>query len=614
MGMSRSTEVGLRVLAAVFVVGTVAVWVLVPQLLESAYAGTSRPLFNNLVSGREHRSLQDYMEILRSILILVSVFALAMSALAITLSVERGRQVIRGIAFFVAPTILLVIALAWVAIRAMASLDILHFGDVDEKIISAWLISDDETLYGSIFAHHGPLNYMIAHAVYVLTESKDLALYRIVQWCILGLCAIAVAASPILMHWRQRIYGASTFLILVAVLHPSWRGYELLYHMHGGMLFTTALSLLFLPLLLGFRIPSLAAGIAGSAMVAMVAAAYPFIVPLGFMFIATSLLLLAQGRLWSSTKELFIPVAIGAILMLMLVGAWLALNGDLVGYFVYHFYFNQVVYAPFIDFDPLLAFKQLARVFQPRFGWALWVLLIFSLWLFISLSTRQKGDLDSRARILLVIGTGAMLVAFLYLNPRDSTRIQMAALQVTSVGLFSLIAARGVALQSSTRVIPVWNIALPLLLFFLIALTQFTHLLGMLSRDAVIDLYAKASVATKIETIVDAVQSWVGPSEPIQALVFSPHWYLLTQRRPATGHFYYFPWQAAYSHAPILGKNIDICADLERVRPEVIVWGHWKVWGKYDLKDYEPCLYELITTQYEPIEGMPAELLRRRRR
>jgi hypothetical protein len=492
----------------------------------------------------------------------------------------------------------------------MASLDILHFGDVDQKIISAWLISDGETLYGSIFAHHGPLNYMIAHAVYVFSESKDLALYRIIQWVIIGLCAVAIAASPILMHWRQRIYAASTFLILVAVLHPSWRGYELLYNMHGGMLFTTALSLLFLPLLLGFRIPSLAAGIAGSAMVAMVAAAYPFVVPLGFLFIATSLLLLAQGRLWRSTKELFMPVVIGAILMLMLVGVWLALNGDLVGYFVYHFYFNQVVYAPFIDFDPLLAFKQFTRIGQLRFGWALLILLIFCLWLFMSISRRQKENINWRDRILLLIGSGVMLAAFLFLNPRDSFEFKMAALQVTSVALFSMFTARCVTLPSNESNIPVWNIALPLLLFFLIALTQFTHLLGMLSRD-VVEMKTKSSASAKMEIIIDAVQSWVGPSEPIQALVFNPHWYLLTGRRPASGHFYYFPWQAAYSRAPIMGKNIDICADLERVRPEVIIWDHWKVWGEYELKDYEPCLYELMITQYESVEGMPRALLRR---
>ncbi|MGA7305472.1 MAG: hypothetical protein WBW88_11380 [Rhodothermales bacterium] len=34
--------------------------------------------------------------------------------------------------------------------------------------------------------------------------------------------------------------------------------------------------------------------------------------------------------------------------------------------------------------------------------------------------------------------------------------------------------------------------------------------------------------------------------------------------------------------------------------------------GKYDLEDYEPCLYKLITTQYEPVAGLP-EVWRRKR-
>ena len=171
MEVTRSIEVVLRVLAGVFAVGSVAVWILIPQLLESAYAGTSWPLFNDLITGQEHRPLQDYLEIIRPTLILLSVYTLAMSALAITLSMKRGRQAVH----YIVPVILPVIALSWISIRAMASLDLPHFGDVDEKIIAAWLISDGERLYESIFAHHGPLNYMLAHAVYTFTESKELA-------------------------------------------------------------------------------------------------------------------------------------------------------------------------------------------------------------------------------------------------------------------------------------------------------------------------------------------------------------------------------------------------------------------------------------------------------
>ena len=615
MSMSRSIQFALRALAVAFAIGSLAAWIFVPRLVESAYSGTSWPFFNDLITGQDQHALSEYLDLVRRMLVLLSVIALAMSALAIALSIERGRQAIRGIGSLMALIILPVVAFSWVTIRAMASLDLGHFGDEDEKIVAAWLISDGERLYESIFAHHGPLNYMLAHAVYALTESKDLAPYRIVQWFILGLGGIAVAASPILTHWRQRIYAASTFLILAAILYPVWRGQLLLYHVHGGVLFTTAVSLLFLPLALGVRVPIFAAGIAGCAMAAMVAAAYPFVAPLALMFTSTSFLLLAQGELWRSTKELIIPILIGALLVLVLVGGWIVLHGDLVGYLVYHLYFNQEVYAPFINFDSLSVFKQLSRVAQPGFGWALWILLIFSFWLFISISARQKGNMHWRTHILAATGTVAMLAAFLYLNPRDTEELfKTAALQVTSMALFSIIAARGVTLKSSTRVFPVWNIALPLLLFFLIGVTQFTQLFGTLSRDAIAYKTEESAVSSKYdETIVDAIHSWVEPSGRIQALVFNPRWYLLTRRRPASGHYYYLPWQAAYSSNPILGKNIDVCADLEKIQPEVIIWDRWKVWGKYDLKDYEPCLYELITTQYESVEEMPAILRRSRR-
>jgi hypothetical protein len=97
----------------------------------------------------------------------------------------------------------------------------------------------------------------------------------------------------------------------------------------------------------------------------------------------------------------------------------------------------------------------------------------------------------------------------------------------------------------------------------------------------------------------------VPPDAPILATVFSPRWYLLARRLPSSGNYYYLPWQAAYNRDPVLGRQIDICADVDRDRPKVIVWDRWRVWERYSLEDYEPCLVERMRRDYLKIQRTP---------
>jgi hypothetical protein len=85
--------------------------------------------------------------------------------------------------------------------------------------------------------------------------------------------------------------------------------------------------------------------------------------------------------------------------------------------------------------------------------------------------------------------------------------------------------------------------------------------------------------------------------------VFLPRWYLLTERLPSSGAYYYLPWQAAYNRAPVLGYRLDPCADLERAPPKLIVWDRWPVWDRYDVADYAPCLVEIMQRDYVAVSG-----------
>jgi hypothetical protein len=77
--------------------------------------------------------------------------------------------------------------------------------------------------------------------------------------------------------------------------------------------------------------------------------------------------------------------------------------------------------------------------------------------------------------------------------------------------------------------------------------------------------------------------------------------YLKADRLPASGNLFYLPWQAEYNNSPKYGYKVDICSDIRMRRPAVIWFFNWRVWEKYSIDDYEPCVLSLIAAGYRPL-------------
>jgi hypothetical protein len=103
--------------------------------------------------------------------------------------------------------------------------------------------------------------------------------------------------------------------------------------------------------------------------------------------------------------------------------------------------------------------------------------------------------------------------------------------------------------------------------------------------------------------VYDFIRSITNQDDKVLSLVFNPSLYVKLGRLPASGHYYYFPWQAKYNRASVLDYKIDICKDIVANRPPVIWFDNWKVWGGYAIGKYEPCVPELITSRYTPLSG-----------
>jgi hypothetical protein len=70
----------VRTLAATLILSTVAAWIFIPRLIESAYQGASLDFLNAMISGQSARSLNEYLRVAQRMLVLLT----ALIAVAVT--------------------------------------------------------------------------------------------------------------------------------------------------------------------------------------------------------------------------------------------------------------------------------------------------------------------------------------------------------------------------------------------------------------------------------------------------------------------------------------------------------------------------------------------------
>ena len=213
------TNLGLRILSLVILAGTALAWWLMPRLLEAAYAGTAGPLLSGLIGGRDIHPLEFYAEQLRLLLILATLVAVPAGLLIGSSSFERARARIgTGITAVAAaaPLLLALLAGSWLLLRITGSLQLPLFGDAAEKVVAAWMLSTGGRLYADIYANHGPLSYLLAHTVYMLSGATEMAPYRLAQWALIILTVAALGASHALGSRRQRLLAMALLTFIIA--------------------------------------------------------------------------------------------------------------------------------------------------------------------------------------------------------------------------------------------------------------------------------------------------------------------------------------------------------------------------------------------------------------
>ena len=491
-----------------------------------------------------------------------------------------------------------------------------EFGDETEKLVAALMQGAGGRLYRDVHTQHGPLSYVLPQLlVAALGGELGLRATRVAIALVTAGAAVAIALSPALKGAAARAIATAAFLGAVA---PLWLLQALnlgLYHNLAGCLAVVVLAQFTVPVVLGVPVGRGAAFGSGVAAGLVPFAAYSH----GPAVVLLALAALVAGRARAPERAppaLFAAFAVGALSGAALVVAWLAAFGDLGGFFVYHFVFNQRIYGRFIGFDWTLPFRALWPSFAPELATRSLAILAAALGVAVlaGRALRAPGA-PSRLVALALLSLGLVM-----LNPRGGFGFAANALVLAALGLAALAAgvlaeprAPGAIAGGRARSA---GAAGAIAAVCLVAASETVSWLSKSSpnwqpRAALLRHRAVLGLADR--PIDRLVRAMADPDERVQALVYRPHFYLESGRLPVAAQYYFLPWQAAYERDPVRGYETDLCRDLAERAPPVIFHDDWLVWGRYPFAEYAPCIAKLVEERYVPVALDPQLRIRRDR-
>lgn len=511
-----------------------------------------------------------------------------------------------GMAFMLA-------GLALFLYRASTQLLYFEFGDESEKLVGAQLMAEGWRLYKDFFAHHGPLPYAIAQQYTQWVSASD---FTQIRWLNVGLVVATAASiffSPAFRHIAARAWATGLFVVMISSVWILIATHTVIYQAICGFLLTIVLMQLVLPALEGrppTRVGLLVSGLAGT-LVCFASYAYG---PSVVLLVAASFMCCLRARsghfIAGYPRRFILYIALGALIGSIAMLGWVYAYGDLKGYWVYHFLFNQKVYAGFVDLDVLTVLSQFKLEFDSEH--LLHTLALAALCFGIGLAWRighRPGGVSGASRMAAL---AAVVIAILLLNPRGLTNVQDNPFVILSFALFAAMFALWSSRVTDHGMVPGLRCCiLGVLAVFVTeqASDAATAYLREVTKDEAPRYVAQVK---KLDAEPFNTLRELAPQDgDILGLIYNPVLYIVTDRLPASGHYYYLPWQAAYGRAPEPGYHIDLCADIETRQPPVIWFDNWAVWDKYAISDYEPCVPALLSELYVKLDpAWPIHLLK----
>lgn len=441
----------------------------------------------------------------------------------------------------------------------------LPFGDEDETIVTARMMANGYSLYSEIFNHHGPLTFLPA-LVLELVCPVSVQVHRV--WIFLGQCILffLILRSPLLTSNISKFSFLSIVACCFLIWFPKIYGHLYLYQSIAGILIGVAVLNFVLPTLNEIQVSrlSLISGV-------ICLASLPF---LAFIYIPFSVVCL----LCCLNRSNFRLILLTILITLFLNASFLCAFGSFKGFVAYHFYMNLAVLPKFIGVVSI--FDLFWRLYGVLCNNAALLVCCFVLGSNLFLLWPKQSLLKI---IVLVIGVGTLLGRPdpFHLLPFYYATIFFA------VNIFRRLECDNTLCSSIFSIISIYFVLKISLLFPIdkMTITGFT-------------LPSSSEFSNLVQLITDE-------DDKIIAYSFRNEEYLLSKRLPASGYFFYLPWQKEYNSNPVLGIKIEPLKDILSNKPKVILADKWKVWNKYEWEDYAKEVEDVLKREYVQFEDKP---------
>lgn len=444
----------------------------------------------------------------------------------------------------------------------------IEWGDESETVVTAKMMVAGQRLYSEIFNHHGPLTFLTG---VILESFGDFGIraHRVpvvlLQWA--GL--LSIYFCPLLPSRGIKI-GSTAFAASIMLFYlPELFGHMYTYQAITGALLLIILFLYTFPALLLPGSVTFARSFAGSLLIA----GLPFLavtyIPLAILLFVVSL-----------RKRHLLPALAGAALGAAGNLVFLAVYGSLPGYLAFHFYLNSEILPLYLG-SPTPGQLILTAWRAATGSIAQYVYLVFIIAGLAVIASRERG-LPWRS-VLLGLGIGSLLIR--------GADFHGLPYYYALIGCTLLLTLRCGVLPIQTKIIG---------MFFLVICIAKASILVPGERQYFTD--RRIPEETEFSRLV---QKYTDKDDRIIVYSFQNFQYLAADRLPASGYFFYSPWQEKYNEAPQYGIRIDACQQIADYRPKVMLIDKWTVWGMFPWGSYGGCVQALMDAHYTQVPGRP---------
>lgn len=439
------------------------------------------------------------------------------------------------------------------------------FEDESETIVTAKMMASGELLYSEIFNHHGPLTFLPG---YILNHFGNFGIitHRVMMIFGLLLALVSIYKSPIVEDCCKKITYCVVCAFFLLVCFPKFDIHLYMYQSLAAICLIISLSLFIFPSLLKVDIKkkNVILGTISLGSLPFFAITY---LPLVFCFLIASL---QKKYLKLVTVSLLLTFALN-ILFLLAVGSF---NG----YVVDHFYMNFFILPDFMGLKTPLDMIQSIMFFIFDHKYRILFLLVFV----SSLLYLWKIENVHYGRVLLIgLGASSLLV-----RPADFQQLPYYCCVVVCLGVFLRRVKISFRLAALTGV---------LLIVFPITFRIYSLNFSDKSKTYI----------PQSSTFASLVKIMATPEQKILSYNFDNTQYILAERLPASGYFFYLPWQAKYNENPKLGIEINPAKDIIKNQPIMVYSSGWKVWGIYEWESYAGEINDLLFKRYRQMTSHP---------